>query len=368
VEKLTAQERHLSRRLEDQMAVVTGLREKLLRLRKSEGRISVLRLQIERLSDTLQALISKRHDMEIEMPNETNNVSLHGPAEALTRPYPNRLRLMVMGVLGGLALGVLVVVSLTVLDTTVRTPADVEAALSTRVLGFVANMEDQATDFTSRCLVTRKAPRSAPSESFREVRARLIASLRDEAFRTLLITSTNPREGKTTVAVNLAISLAQSGRRVLLVDATLRHPNLHLVFDLDQSPGFSSVLADEVPIDRAVHDTTVDNLQVVPGGAEPESPSELFSTQRAAEVVEQLAGRADIVLLDCAPVLGVSDTIALSAHVDAALFVVKSAGTQRSVVARARQSVDGSGIPVIGAVINDVRYTRGDYYYYARHY
>lgn len=406
VTKLDAQEQHLQRRLEGieldpqnpadsqliaerrreiennpndlnvwrkwfgQIGVVQLLQNRILEARTIAIDIEKIQRQIEIQDSINKELITKKQETLIEIPPDANNIQVMNdePAVSSEPTKPNKPILMIMAVFGGLALGTGLALAVTMIDTNIRTPADIRSSLGSPILGFIANMEGQADDFGSRALIAHDLVRSAAAESFREVRSRLFALYKQQPFTSILVTSTTPQEGKTTVAVNLAISLAHAGRKVLVIDTRLRHPNLHLLFNLDQAPGLNEAVSGEVSLDEVIAATEIPGLSVIPGGMEPISPAEQLGSGAMEDLMRQVSERFDFVIVDGSPVLGISDTLVLADKVDTALFVVKSAKTKRSVVSRAKHALNDAGIEVLGTVINDVRYSRGDFYYYAKHY
>ncbi len=195
----------------------------------------------------------------------------------------------------------------------------------------------------------------------------------EKPVRSLLVTSAGPGEGKTFVAANLAVSLAQSGRRVILVDLDLRRPQVHATFGLRREPGFSDLVVDrDLTIEECLLDTPVSLLKVMPCGAIPPHPSELLGSQRAAALIDELTSRADIAIFDTAPAATVTDAVLVASQVDAVLQVVQARGTRLDLVRRCKTLLERSGAQLLGPVLNRVQaddlgyYT--NYYYYGGYY
>jgi capsular exopolysaccharide synthesis family protein len=183
-----------------------------------------------------------------------------------------------------------------------------------------------------------------------------------------MVTSTSPKEGKTTVATNLAITMAQAGYRVLLIDADLRKPMVHEVFGLDNEHGLSTLLGEAGEARVYIRKTEVENLHVLPGGPEPVNPAELLGSRKMRTLIAETSERYDVVVLDSSPVLGVADANILATMMDAVVLVIQASKAKRGHVVRARNQLLGVNARVVGAVLNNVRGLRGDYYYYRRYY
>jgi capsular exopolysaccharide synthesis family protein len=192
----------------------------------------------------------------------------------------------------------------------------------------------------------------------------------DEPIRTLVVTSANPREGKTTVTINIAISLAQSGKRVLMVDTDLRRPRIHRAFGVSGARGVTQIIVGEATLEATATPTLVPNLDVLPCGPIPPNPSELLHSQRFGELVRAALARYDRVIFDSPPLGAVTDAAVLAPQLDAALLVVKAQHTTRDALASSLRQLRDVAANIVGGVLNDVDPRRkgygGDYYYYRR--
>jgi capsular exopolysaccharide synthesis family protein len=197
-------------------------------------------------------------------------------------------------------------------------------------------------------------PRSPSAEAFKVVRANLDCSRRNQGARVIMVTSPRSGEGKTTVASNLAICLAQVGRRVLLVDADLRRPMQHEIHGLRRECGLLQILRDVSSVDRVVQATPVKNLEVVTSGPDVPNPAELLSAPFLREFLDRVREGYDTVIIDAPPLLAVADPAIIGALVDAVLLVVRVATTKRDDAARAVELLKGLGTPVLGGLINGV--------------
>ncbi len=216
-------------------------------------------------------------------------------------------------------------------------------------------------------LVSATNVRSTGAEAFRTLRTSLIFSQAVQSLRTIVITSPSPQDGKTTTAANLAVTFAQQGMRVALVDCDLRRARLHNVFKIPREPGLTQAMMDQASIDDVIHPTMVDGLSFIPAGALPPNPSELLGGPRMKAVLETLEERFDVILLDTPPVHVAADSMILGRAADGVLLVVRAGSTQRDSAQDAIARLAAVGARVVGAVLNDPDHKvpqYGGYYYY----
>lgn len=220
-------------------------------------------------------------------------------------------------------------------------------------------------------LVTLRDPRSSNSEAFRTLRTNVLYMENGPPRETLVVTSAMPSEGKTTITSNLAITFAQQGLRVLVVDADLRKPRLNNIFGVDRKPGFTEVLHGTVNALEAIRvHPVLEDLHIMPSGALPGNPSELIGSARMREVLRSLRESYDRVIIDTPPLAGGADAAILGAAADGVLLVVRAGGTEIGAVREARRQFETVGVRLIGGIFNDPsgeaeRYgTYGYAYYY----
>ena len=183
--------------------------------------------------------------------------------------------------------------------------------------------------------------------------------------QTLMVTSSHPGEGKTTTLVNLAISMAESGRRVIAVDSDLRRPTVHKVLGITNTVGLTNLLLTDNPdLGGALQSTHVPDLRVIPSGPIPPNPTELLRSPRMARLIERLRAEADLVLLDSPPVLAVADPMVLGAQIDGVILVVDAGVTRVQALAAAKEQLTRSSAQLLGVVLNKLSSTAGGYYYY----
>jgi capsular exopolysaccharide synthesis family protein len=209
-------------------------------------------------------------------------------------------------------------------------------------------------------------------EAFRSLRTSLVFTNGTDGKRMIAVTSTQPLEGKTTTACNLAVALALGGSRVMLIDADMRRPGLHRTMNLQNETGLSHVLTGQARVREAVQRTSEPNLYVMTAGRTPPNPSELLSSSRMQNLLSNLqAGPFDWVIIDTPPVLAVTDAVIIAPYVSGLVFVVGAEMTRRAHAERAIETIQSVRPNIIGAVLNRVDLNRNKYYYsryYGYHY
>jgi capsular exopolysaccharide synthesis family protein len=279
------------------------------------------------------------------------------------RPTPVRNGLLALGM--GLLFGVSVALLLEYLDDSISDKEDLERSTpGVPVLGVIP-LVGSWKDRDQPRVTAISEPSSPSAEAYRTLRTSIRFLGVDHPLRTLQITSPSPGEGKTTTTANLAVALARAGERVVMVSCDLRRPRLHSFFGLSNQVGFTSVLLGEAPLSGALQPVTDDGrLWLLSAGPLPPNPSELLSSARAGEVLTGLEAYADTVLIDCPPVLPVTDAAVLSAKADATLLVVSARLSTRKQVARAVELLERVSAPLVGTVLNNAPAERADGYVY----
>lgn len=224
--------------------------------------------------------------------------------------------------------------------------------------------KDLASDDLSARLVTILDPYGAASEDYRSLRTSLMYALVDTPPKAIVVTSPGPGEGKTTTCANLAVALAQAGKRTLIIECDLRRPLMHKVFSLLNLYGMVNVLVGEKEMEEVSREA-LENLEVITSGPIPPNPAELLSSRRFAELLEQARQRYDYVLLDTPPTEMVSDSAVIASHSDGVLLVIDAQGTRKGSVRRAVHSLETVGANVLGTVMNNVSVSRSSHYYYS---
>jgi len=256
-------------------------------------------------------------------------------------------------------------------QNTVQTPDRVERRYGLTNLGLVPHWRSSEAD--ARGLSFWSSRRSHLAEAFRMARTNLQFVMAPGEIHTLMVTSPGPREGKTTVTANLAIALAQDGKRVTVVDADLRRPSLHKTFGLERTKGLSTYLADlAVAASQVVQPTEIEGLSLVASGPTPPNPVELLGSSRMQRLVEELRQEADGVLIDSPPLLAVADSVVLASQIPGVVLVVDTSKTRMEALARSMEHLQRAGARPLGIIYNKLKLGRlhygYSYYYYSYYY
>jgi non-specific protein-tyrosine kinase len=297
--------------------------------------------------------------------SEVNSLSIIEAAAPGIQVGPNvRMNVLMAALIGfGLALGAVLLIEY--LDDTVKTSEQLERRLGLSGLATIERIS--GVEHRRDALVTVLSPRSPAAEAYRVLRTNLQFALLDTRG-TVVITSANPGEGKTATAANVAVAMAQGGRKVILMDADLRKPAIHRMFQLPNSTGMTSLLVDEgLAIEEVLAPAEgIDGLEVLTSGPLPPNPAEMLDSPRMDHLMDQLRERADFVIVDSPPLLIVVDAAVLAKNADGTLLIFDSCATRVDSAKRAMQALARVGVKPIGGVINRLdRAKVGGYYYYA---
>jgi capsular exopolysaccharide synthesis family protein len=355
-ETAVAQERSFSASLEQQKAEAMELD------RKSGGYVNLQR-QADSDRQIWQSLLQQQKELQVVSNSRSNNMQVMDRADVPGAPYsPNTRRDWFTALLAGVLVSFGLAFGVEYLDDSVKTPEDIARRLNLPLLGLVPALRGKQVP-----LLSETVPHDF-GEAFRSIRTSLVFTVGSSEARVIAVTSTQPLEGKTTTACNLATALALGGSRVLIIDADMRRPSLHRIMGLQNQTGLSHVLVGQARMREAVQRTTEPNLFVITAGRTPPNPSELLSSTRMKTLIANLeTGPFDWVVIDTPPVLAVTDAVILAGQVSAVVFVVGSEMTRRTHAERALQILNGGKPRAIAAVLNRVDFDR-NHYYYSRYY
>ncbi len=303
---------------------------------------------------------------------KANNISIQDPAEPPKTPVRPKKKInvavaVIIGLFGGIGLAFFT----EYLDDTVKDLEDMKELSEWPLLGTIPKIDKSKTmtEF-EKDLLTHIKPKDPTSEAYRAIRTSILFSATEEhPIRNFLVTSPGAQEGKTTTLCNLAATIAQTGKKVLMVDADMRKPRLHEVFKQKNNKGLSDYLSAQCSLDDVIKSTNVNNLSYIAGGPYPPNPSELLSSHKISEFMKQTAKQFDYILFDTPPVAVVTDAIVLSRFTDGIIMVIESGKTSRRVLPRVLEMVDAAKVKVIGTIINKISLKHNAYYhYYYTHY
>lgn len=213
-------------------------------------------------------------------------------------------------------------------------------------------------------MISIKNPKSQAAEAFRTLRTNIQFSSLDEDVRTIVVTSTQPNEGKSTVVSNLAVTMAQSGKKVLLIDCDLRKPTIHKKLGVSNQEGLTSILSKEKTMEEVIKAANINNFYVLTSGPIPPNPAELLGSKKMKSFIEELHSYFDTILFDAPPVLAVTDAQILSTFCNGVVFVAGYGQAEKDAMVRGKESIEKVGGKILGVVINKVPQNSRSYYYY----
>jgi capsular exopolysaccharide synthesis family protein len=362
---------------------------------QSAIQFSILKQNVETAKALYTDFLQKTNQASIQVADQQKNVEVIEPAGVPVAPVgPKRLRTILIGLLVSLTFGVGLAFAIEYLNNTIKTVDDIDRYVNLPALAVIPAMNGG----TARLLSTRKesasqalsvngssqATRQAQAmihlltadnhslfaEAYRGLRTSVLLSAAGSPPKTILFTSSQPGEGKTTTTVNTAIALAQLGVSVLIIDADMRRPTVHKVFGVDHAHGLSTYLSREVEIDGLIQKLPIPNLSLMTCGPIPPNPAELVSSEKMKDLLSVLETRYDHILIDSPPLINVTDPVVLSTLVQGVILVVHGGRSKRAIVSRARRELTGVGAKIFGVVLNNVDLKRegyDDYYYYRYH-
>jgi succinoglycan biosynthesis transport protein ExoP len=372
----------LKQALDQQKAETNQMAEKLVQY-------NILKREAEANKQLYDGMLQKLKEAGITAGLRSSNIRVVDPALIPSGPSrPNKPRNIMLSILVGLIGGIGLALLREYLDNTVKTPDDVETLArlpSLAVVPALSNSNGKRNGRFSKLLkapvihgkegraelISHDMPQSQMSEAFRALRTSLLLSQADHPPQVILMTSALPREGKTTAAVNLAVTLAQLGDKTLLVDADLRKPGINRALSLvdGKHAGLSSYLAGVSSLDLiTVPHPAITNLAAIPTGPIPPNPADLLSSRRLTELIADLRTRYKFVVIDSPPIMAATDAVILSVLVDGVLLVVRSGETPKEAFTRTRDLLAGVKCRVLGVVLNAVNASSPDYYYSYRYY
>jgi succinoglycan biosynthesis transport protein ExoP len=286
------------------------------------------------------------------------------PPDFAWQVEPKILNILSVAGFIGLAIGMGLAYLVDMADKSFRNPEEVRHELGVPILGHLPVIEQEGrkkkkktTDLPSSVadiVCTHHRPKTTYSEAYRAVRTALNFGIRGEGHKVIQVTSPDPGDGKSTLSANLAVCMAQSGRRVLLVDADFRRPRVHRLFGIDAGVGMSAVIKGTADLPEVVVPTEIDNLFILPCGPRPSNPSELLSSTRFSELIHVLREQYDIVIIDTPPVLAVTDPCVVAPRVDGVVLLIRITKHVRPHAKRALESLESLGANLIGIVVNGV--------------
>ncbi|MBA3641660.1 MAG: polysaccharide biosynthesis tyrosine autokinase [Acidobacteria bacterium] len=323
----------------------------------------VLKREADSNREVYESLLNQTKETGITGERRATNVRVIDPAELPRGPISPNLRAdMTFALVAGLVLAIGLAFGFEYLDNRIKSPQELKAHLGIPFLGMVPVV---TLDKDPNPLMDKAALPQNFSEAFKSIRTNVLFSSAEEGTRSIVVTSAGPGEGKSVVASNLAMALAQAGQRVLLIDADMRRPRVHEIFGGDQEPGLSNVLSGNAKASEGIRKSTTAGLWLMPAGHIPPNPAELLGSRRYTDFIKSLSLHFDWVVLDTPPVMVVADSSIVANQSSGVVFVVRADHTSRHAVKAAVEQLEAANAHLIGSVLNRVDLVRNPYYYSA---
>jgi len=363
-----------------------GLIPKLPELANKNFEFERLASNSQHIREQFNKLREKEFEIRTALSRENGVVERHESVYASPLPVgAGRIVVWINFVLGaivGFGAGLALAMIFEMMDTSIKNIEDVNNYIGLEVIGTIPYMRfgkkrgrrrgaQVAVSNESQidaCIVTQHDPKSPVSEAYRTLRTNFQFATIKQKPKTIMVTSAVPGEGKTTTAVNMAVTMADCGMRVLLVDTDLRRPNVHRVLHMPRGPGLADVLRGTAELSSVIRKTSVENMWVISSGRVPPNPSELIGSDRMQRLMDQLSAQFDLVVCDAPSVLVVTDPVLLATHVDSVTLVVSVNNARRETIQRAHKLLDTASADIAGVVLNGLEATRRHYYYYYYYY
>ncbi len=337
----------------------------------SNSRLTSMQTNLALYQQIHSNLVNSYESIRLERMRTTTNIVQLEPAVPSNYPVrPRPLTNVALGCVVGLMLAAGIVTLIEYLDDTIKTPDDITQLLDLPVIGYIGKMPGM--NKKKAYAYVAEQPRSPIAESYRALRTNIeFAGSSENPIRSILIASAGPGEGKSTTATNLSIVIAQSGKKVILVDADMRRPTIHHMFSLQNRAGLSTLFSNGTKVSEVEHPWRLDNMKIITSGGLPNNPSELLSSDKMVKILANLEEAADIVVMDSPPFL-VTDASVLASKVDGVVLVIQPGLTTRDSAIAVANQLRRANANIIGVVFNRIDHNRayayGGYRYYTSYY
>lgn len=358
-------------------------------LNESNIHYNILKREVDTNKQLYDGLLQRMKEAGVAAGLKSSNIRVVDPAEVPTSPINNDLKgNLYLALASGLTVGFSLAFFLNYLDNNLKTPEDVEEKTGLPSLGLIPSLQSSSghrafyyyhrnsKKKTQSAALTQKgvelaslvAGSSPIAEAYRGLRTALILSMPSNPPRTIMVTSCKAGEGKTTTVCNTAISLTQTGKRVLIIDADMRRPKIKRIFNGNADAGLSEYLTGQVEFDALVQETNIPNLYVAYAGAYPPNPGELLGSTRMKDALTAAVGVFDFILIDTPPMMSVTDPVIVAPMTDGVILVIKGGRNTPDVVRRAQKNLEMVRARIIGVLCNNVDLMHSDYHQYLRQY
>lgn len=350
--------------------------QEMLQVMESSAELSRMRRNMRINEELYVNLLRRLQETQVAIRSEVSRVREIRPAFVPGVPFsPNRTRNYLLSIILGAALGGGLVLLRKFLDDMIHDPDQLRKA-SFNVIGLIPDLTEYAkTHFKGQKrvpvmgknvdvnLVTIIDPLAAGSEAYRRLKSNIEFSRADKKTQTIVIASSKPSEGKSLTAINLALTYAQYGEKVLLVDTDMRKPTVHKLLDLKRSPGLADIIFDKSDIQSSINESTIENFHVLTCGTAIPNPAEAMGSDKMKKIADELRDQFDIIIFDTPPLQIVSDALPLAVEHDATILVCRAEETELDILKNTRRDMREIGVELVGTVLNGFDYTKGISYY-----
>jgi len=353
-------------------AAFEAQKREALDLNQSAIQYQILKREADTNKELYNGLLQRLKETGVSASLTASNIQVLDRAEVPKAPFKPRKTMNIMlsiivGLLGGIGLAFFT----EYLDNTIKTPEDIEKKVYLPPLGLVPQYTNTGNNGALQKVeyIAHSDGRSPISEAYRSIRTFLLLSTGGKPPRVMAVTSPARDEGKTTTVINTAISLTKSDVKVLIIDADMRKPRLHHIFDLDNTVGLSAFLSGNVEFgDGLIKESDIQNLDIITSGPIPPNPAELLSSYRLTDLIHSLYPLYNFIIIDTPPVMGISDPLIVGSQADGVIMVVKSGKTPKEAAQEARRMLEGVNAKILGVVLNSVSQSNMRYSYYYNYY
>ncbi len=338
-----------------------------LELNQKAIEYGVLRRETESARQMYELLFNRFKETSLTEDMRTLNIRVIDKAEVPKKPLkPKKGLNILLAMVVGLVVGTLLAFFYEYLDNTIKAPDDIKRYLDVPYLGPVPaiDMNGDTDSLKKSELITFRDPKSSASEAYRDIRTSILFSSVESEPQVMLITSAGPQEGKTITASNLAVTMAQSGSKVVLVECDLRRPRIDKVFDKQHDTGLTNILVGNKDVEETIFKTEVENLFIIPSGPVPPNPSEILGSKRMTELIQTLKKNFTRIIIDSPPVAAVTDAVVLAKQVDGVIMIVRVNDKSKDMIINSLEKLRSVSADIFGIVLNGVDISRHSYYYY----
>lgn len=354
--------------------LLKSYRQKIDQLPLYETQLFELQRVVNTQDKIYTYLLEKKQEIQLTEASTTSGVQVVDPPAVFKVPTkPKRLMNTGYALLIGLFLSISSSFVIEYLDRTVKTPQDVKDKIGLPLLGeipLIDSSRKRKRELSINDLIIHQDSTSTVAEAFRTLRTNLHYLAPEKKLKSLVISSAIPKQGKSFIVANLALTLSQMGDKTLIIDADLRKSGVEKIFEIERKPGLSDVVIGKISWKEAVKSTRYENLYLLSSGNIPPNPVELLASDKMSDILSQIEDEYEHILLDTPPVLPLTDAVVLSQKADGAILVLRYQKVEIEAVIRARERFQSVDVPILGVVLNGVEISRlhSSYYYYYRYY